>query len=108
MSRALAMDKQFILDEIRRTATSHCGQPLGSQKFERETGIRRSDWLGKYWRNWGEALSEAGFTPNEFCRAYDDQHLLEQFVSLIRELKRLPRRGRSENESPPERWLSQP
>ena len=84
------MDKNFILDEIRRTAEANGGKPLGTQRFEGETGIRKSDWYGKYWRNWGEAIAEAGLSPNEFQRPYDPSLLLEKFLDLTRELGRIP------------------
>lgn len=84
------MDKEFILEEIRRTAAMNGGQPLGIVRFERETGIRRSDWHGKHWRGWGDALQEAGFNPNQLKTAYEETYLLEKFIDLIRELNRFP------------------
>jgi hypothetical protein len=58
--------------------------------FAQETGIRDRDWLGKHWARWGEAVLEAGYTPNQMTEAYDETDLLEKFVQLSRELKRLP------------------
>lgn len=84
------MDKDLILKEIKRTAAANGGRPLGMQKFEKETGIRKSDWYGKVYRNWGEALREAGFAPNEFQAAYDEEDLLVRFIELIRSLGRFP------------------
>ena len=63
------MDKQHILDEIRRTAEANGGKPLGVKRFHIETGIRQSDWYAKYWRNYGEAVREAGYEPNQLQRA---------------------------------------
>lgn len=60
------------------------------QRFEGETGIRRSEWYGRFWRNWGEAVAAAGLASNEFQRPYDESVLLERFVDLTRELGRLP------------------
>lgn len=52
-------------------------------KFKTATGIKRSDWFGKYWAKWGDALTAAGFPPNEFgSPAYDEEQLLEQLVEL--------------------------
>ena len=59
----LQMDKQQILSEIRRTATANGGEPLGRLRFFNETGIKESDWLGKWWPRWSAVVEEAGFTP---------------------------------------------
>lgn len=83
------MDKQHILDEIRRTAIN--GKPLGRDQFLAQTGIRESDWLGRYWARWSEAQIEAGFDPLTFGdNAFDDDHLLECVIDLTRKLGKLP------------------
>jgi Meiotically up-regulated gene 113 len=87
------MDKQHILEEIRRTAAANNGEPLGVARFFQETGIKETDWRGKFWVRWGEALREAGFEPNQLQQAYPDGHLLEKIVSLIHELKHFPVRA---------------
>jgi len=84
------MTKNQIIREIRRTAQENGGKPLGGQRFLRETGIKVSDWRGKYWARWNDALSEAGFGPNQFQQPYDDELLLEKFATLARELGRVP------------------
>ncbi|MEX0702209.1 MAG: GIY-YIG nuclease family protein [Planctomycetales bacterium] len=84
------MDKQQILDEIRRTAEANGGVALGRQRFEAETGIQFHEWYGTLWRNWGEAVAEAGYTPNRFNEAYDEGYLIEKYVELVRELGRMP------------------
>src|SRR5260370_438317 len=87
------MDKQHILDEIRRTADARNGIALGWRRFERETGIRYADWYGKFWTKWGDAVREAGFQANRTVGAYDDSFLLEKLVFLTRELGRVPVQG---------------
>ena len=87
------MDKQYILDEIRRTAKEHGGDALGTQKFLTETGIKKSAWHGKYWVRWGDALREAGLTPNLMAEAYDEELLIAKLISLTRELGRFPVEG---------------
>jgi Meiotically up-regulated gene 113 len=87
------MDKQHILDEICRTAKANRGVPLGRDRFLTETGIKISDWYGKYWVRWSEALSEAGLTPNRMNEGYDDEFLIIRVVSLTRELGRFPVSG---------------
>lgn len=84
------MDKEHILQEIKRTAEKNGGKPLGSQKFASETGIKKSEWIGKFWARWGDALRDAGFVPNEFQAAYDDSDLLEKYALLSQELGKLP------------------
>lgn len=72
------MKKDYILQEIRRTAKENGGVPLGRQRFSHETGIKQSDWLGKFWARWGDALREAGFAPNQLQGAFDETLLLEK------------------------------
>jgi hypothetical protein len=83
------MEKQRIIDEIRRTAVD--GKPLGRSQFLVQTGIKESDWLGKYWARWSEAQAEAGFDPLSFGEnAFEDDHVLRCVVELTRKLGRLP------------------
>jgi hypothetical protein len=84
------VDKQHIIDEIKRTAAENGGVPLGRQRFETETGIAKRDWYGKRWRQWGDALVEAGFQPNQLAVAYAEPFLLEKLATLIRDLRRFP------------------
>ncbi len=84
------MDKQHILNEIKRTAKANDGKPLGKGLFEKETGIKSSDWFPDYWLRWGDALQEAGFPPNKMQTAYREDELLEKYTELIRELGHFP------------------
>ncbi|HEY1171217.1 MAG TPA: GIY-YIG nuclease family protein [Verrucomicrobiae bacterium] len=84
------MDKQYILEAIRRTAKTNGGKPLGRSKFSTETGIKESDWSGVYWIRWGDALIEAGFTPNQMSEAPADEWLISKLITFTRELKRFP------------------
>ena len=59
------MDKQHIIDEIRRTAKDNGGAPLGTDRFQQETGIKSADWFGRFWARWGDALGEAGASGAE-------------------------------------------
>lgn len=84
------MDKHHILEEIKRTTKANGGKPLGTERFCRETGIKKSDWLGKYWARWGDALQESGFEPNQLQAPHDEQELTEKFIELMRELGKFP------------------
>jgi hypothetical protein len=84
------MKKEHILQEIKRTAQANSGVPLGVRTFEQETGIRRDDWLGRHWARWGDAIREAGLTPNQKQTAYDESFLMEKYIALARELGKLP------------------
>lgn len=84
------MNKQHILQEIKRTATANGGIPLGRLRFFRETGIKESDWKGKYWARWNDAVTEAGLEPNQKTSAYEEGLLIDKFISLMRELGRFP------------------
>jgi len=87
------MTKDHIVAEIRRTAAQNAGKPLGRQRFLAETGIRESDWAGKYWIRWREALAEAGFGPNQLQSAFPDADLLAPLAALAKELGRFPVRA---------------
>jgi hypothetical protein len=87
------MDKQHILDEIVRTAQENNGRPLGIKKFEDETGIALSDWYGRYWARWGDAVKEAGYQPNILQDSYDEDWMIEKLISLTRELGHFPVKG---------------
>jgi hypothetical protein len=87
------MNKEHILQEIKRTAEANAGLPLGRHRFLAETGIREADWLGKFWARWGDALREAGYAPNQLQAAYETDFLLETYAGLIRELKKVPASG---------------
>ncbi len=84
------MTKEHILAEIRRTAAANGGVPLGVSRFFTETGIKQSDWDGRLWARWGDALIEAGFQPNEFNTARTGEDLLDNLAGLVRELGRFP------------------
>jgi hypothetical protein len=84
------VEKQFIIQEIKRTASENAGVPLGWRRFETETGIKYYDWFGVYWARWNDALREAGFSPNQLTAAYESEDLLGKYAELARELGRLP------------------
>jgi hypothetical protein len=87
------MTRQHILDEIRRTAKTNGGVPLGRDRFQQATGIRYTEWWGRHWSRWSDAVREAGFTPNQLQGAYEDDELIKKLIALIRESGRFPATG---------------
>jgi Meiotically Up-regulated Gene 113 (MUG113) protein len=85
--------KAHIVSEIVRTAKANKGVPLGRRQFYAETGIKETDWLGKHWARWGDAITEAGLTPNTLQVGYGEERLLERLASFARELGRFPGRN---------------
>ena len=83
------MTKQDILEAIRRTAKENEGKPLGTSKFEKETGIKAYEWE-KYWARFGDAQKEAGFTPNRLQEAYTNEFLIEKLITLARKFGKFP------------------
>ncbi|WP_022947329.1 GIY-YIG nuclease family protein [Methylohalobius crimeensis] len=100
------MKKSHILEEIRRTAEQNGGVPLGRSRFLAETGIRESDWIGKHWLRWSEAVREAGFEPNTKQQPLDENEVLEKLANFVRELGHYPvsaelrLKGRNDSEFP--------
>ena len=106
------MTKQHILDEIRRIAEANGGVSVGRLRFSTETGIKESDWRGVHWARWNDAVREAGLTPNEKIKAYDEEWLILKVVALARELGHFPicseirLKGRSEKGFPTDTTIS--
>ena len=85
------MDKEYIISEIKRTAMNNGGNPLSSDHFYDETGIRKNDWEGKHWIRLSDAVMEAGFKPNQFGQAaFDEIWLIKQLINYIREIEHFP------------------
>ncbi|MFH1621209.1 MAG: GIY-YIG nuclease family protein [Patescibacteria group bacterium] len=83
------LNKQDILNAIRKTAEQNGGKPLGMGKFEKETGIKPYDW-NKYWARFSDAQKEAGLTSNTLQESYTNEFLLNKIVVLARKIKRFP------------------
>lgn len=85
------ISKEHILSEIRRSASKNSGSPPGKRKFEAETGIKETDWSGRYWARWSDALKEAGYrSGNTLQGRHNDAFLLESLAQLVRELGHFP------------------
>jgi hypothetical protein len=82
------MNKQYIVNEIQRTAIN--GKAVGQRRFETETGIKQHEWRGKYWARWGDALAEAGFSQNQWQFAHDESFIFHSLLVFARKLGKLP------------------
>lgn len=81
--------RDFIISEIQRVAKK-AGRAPGRQLFEKETEIRNADWYGIYWRTWGDALVDAGFSANERQSKLSTDEVLRSYAEVVRNLGRIP------------------
>lgn len=84
------MTKNEVLAEIRRTAAENGGVALGRSAFFAATGIRESDWIGRWWTTWGDAVREAGFEPQKLNPRLDDELVLQAAARIVRKYGRFP------------------
>lgn len=84
------MTKEFIISEIKRIAEQNAGKVLGRQRFYQETGIKESDWHGKFWTKWSDVVKEAGLEPNTLNSALPSEYLLKKLSEIVEELNRFP------------------
>jgi hypothetical protein len=83
--------KDEILAEIRRLAVENDGRPIGRDRFSRETGIRESEWSGRYWTRWSDAVAEAGLEPNQLNEAaLSEDELMAHVADLTVDLGHFP------------------
>jgi len=87
--RFVAFDKDYVLEEIRRTAEANGGRPLGRDRFRDETGIKPGDWAG-HWARWSDAVEEAGFQPNTLQGRFDEAAVLELVATETRRIGHMP------------------
>lgn len=81
--------RDHIVREIRRLASEN-GQPPGQKLFTAETGIAPHHWRGKLWARWGDALTEAGFEPNEWNAKLASDAVLLAVIGACRHYGRFP------------------
>lgn len=87
----MAITKDEILLAIKREAAANDGVPLGKRRFEVVSGIRESQWSGRYWARWNDALAEAGFEPNAWnSPASTEEELLAKLATLAKLLGHYP------------------
>lgn len=82
--------RSHIVSEIKRIANANGGQPPGSSLFVTETAIGEHKWRGRYWANWGNALKEAGFEPNQWTKRLDSDSIVRKVARLTIDLGHVP------------------
>jgi hypothetical protein len=81
--------RQKIVEEIKRIHEK-TGKPPGKGTFQNETGIKAHEWLGRFWANWGQALTEAGFSPNQRNSKSDLSLVFPRIAEVVLRLRRFP------------------
>jgi hypothetical protein len=82
--------KEKILSEIRRLAAMNGGRPPGREAFHRDTEFIESDWYGKIWARWNDAVVEAGLQPNELNQRLPSEYVLDRYEEVCRHYGRPP------------------
>jgi hypothetical protein len=88
--------REKILEEIKRLAKANGGISPGGKTFENATGIRRHDWLGKYWSKWSDAVTEAGLKPLEKSKKIERSFIFSKLAEIVKHYKREPTRAEIE------------
>lgn len=86
---ALAV-RERIINEIKRLAEKNGGKAPGKAQFHQETGIAESDWYGKLWLRWNDAVAEAGLVPNKKQGRLSSDHVLDKFAEVCRHYGKPP------------------
>lgn len=87
----MAFTREEILLAIKREAAANGGAAPGVERFTQATGIKPSQWRGRFWSRWGDAVVEAGLQPNEFQgQVLTDDELVRNLADLALELGRSP------------------
>lgn len=82
------MDRQTILEAVRREAEANGGAPLGTKRLA-HVGISPAVWR-RYWARIGDMQRDAGLAPNKRQGPRPDDDVLVKLVSLTRELGSFP------------------
>ncbi len=79
-----------IIEQLKSIAKTNAGAAPGVRAFERETGIRESDWRGIYWARWSDAVREAGLEPNDYQAKLDPDLMMAKLAAALRHYGRMP------------------
>lgn len=83
------MDRDGIVEWIRRSAEANDGRPPSVRTLQSEMGVSPYAWSG-YWARWSDAIREAGYEPNKMITAIPEEDLLASLAGLVRKLGRFP------------------
>ena len=85
------MTKEEIIHFIQQSANENSGVPLGKKLFHDKFPVKISDWYGKIWTKWSDAIQEAGYTPKKFVtQAEPIEILLESISKIIKQKNKFP------------------
>lgn len=82
--------REHILAEIKRLASENDGKAPGRAYFQQQTGIAESEWYGKIWVRWSDAVREAGISPNEMNERLPSDFVLDKYAEVCRHYGRPP------------------
>ena len=82
--------KQQILNEIRRLANENGGRAPGKGQFHNETQFSESDWYGKIWLRWNDAVEEAGLEPNKKQEKLPSDTVLRKYAEVCLHYGKIP------------------
>lgn len=85
----MAITREWVIAEIQRVA-AEIGAAPGRRTFEERSGITPSDWGGRYWARWSDALRAAGLEPNALNTRRDDDEVVRALIEETRRLGHLP------------------
>lgn len=85
-----AKSSEAIIALIARYVDEHDGEVPGRHRFEAWSGVKRSEWIGRHWTAWGEALRAAGFEANSLQGAIPDDDVLRELALLTQRLGKFP------------------
>jgi len=83
------MERDFIVNEVKRTAAANGGAALGRLRLETETGIKEHHWR-KFWARYSDVVKEAGFEPNTKPEPWTEEELCAAIAKLARDLGHFP------------------
>jgi hypothetical protein len=81
--------RYHILNEIRRLATQ-TGKPPSAAIFAKDTLIFEEQWKDKFWPQWGDALTEAGFGRVTRTKQLRADEVLVKIVGACRTFGKVP------------------